>query len=293
MRLLVGALLLVGGIAIPAGTALAGAKEADQEITTDTVVEDGSNPVIGAGLDVTVSGDGPVNLGPDPYEGCGVFTGLSGIDLATLSGTFVPGAVPEVVGPEGEIVIDPDAPTYSLIRCNAAFIRWWETGEPVPADVIDLLVRSARSRVALVSPTPETSPEGDLVTQLAAWFWVDDAAWVDASATATIPELGLAVTVTASPVSSSWNPGDGSLPIGCGQGTPWTAELPDDAVSDCQYIYSSVAEEPLLLSSTVNYTTSVSCVPAAICAGVPPLGGIAVTTSREVVVTQIRSVLTS
>ncbi len=267
----------------------------DEEVDTTTSSESGSSPSIGASIDVRIDGGGgAVNLGPDPYAGCDVFSGLSLLDLSVLSSNV--GAPPAV--PDGEEAV-PDPTVYVLIRCNAGFIRWWEQGDPVPSDVIDLLVRSARSRVPIVPPEPNMSPDGvafPFITQLPVWLWIDDAAWTQAQASAAIAELGLVVTVTATPTSAVWNPGDGSASISCGQGSPWSASLPVDAVSDCQHVYVdalSADEGPLTVTNQVSYDLGVACSPASICANVPALPGLAVTGSQEVRVTEVRGVITS
>lgn len=271
------------------------ARDDRYETSTETSSEGGSEPFVAAGVDVRIGDDGgPVNLGPDPYAGCDVFGNLSVLDLSVLSSDV--GVPPALVDGE-EPVVDPTV--YVLIRCNAGFIRWWEQGDPVPADVVDLLVRSARSRVAIVPPTPSMSPDGSsfpFITQLPVWFWVDDSAWVPAQASASIPELGLTVTVAATPASVVWNPGDGSASISCAQGTPWSASLPVDAQSNCQHVYTdalSADEVSLVVTNQVSYGLTVSCAPAAICANVPALPGLTVTASRDVRVAEIRGVITS
>jgi hypothetical protein len=46
------------------------------------------------------------------------------------------------------------------------------------------------------------------LTNLPKWLWIDPAEWVPESKTATVP--GESVTATATPVSVTWHPGDGS-----------------------------------------------------------------------------------
>jgi hypothetical protein len=62
--------------------------------------------------------------------------------------------------------------------------------------------------------------------------------WVPESKTATVP--GESVTATATPVSVTWHPGDGSTVTCQGAGNPYTsADNPAAASPDCGHTYTS------------------------------------------------------
>jgi hypothetical protein len=76
------------------------------------------------------------------------------------------------------------------------------------------------------------------LTNLPTWLWINPAEWVPESKTATVP--GESVTATATPVSVTWHPGDGSTVTCHGAGTPYTsADNPAAASPDCGHTYTS------------------------------------------------------
>ncbi len=286
MRWLTSPLLVVCALVVFSSGALAAGQNDREDVVVEAPKDKGQPATSDVGLNAWLDA-GAVDLGPDPYAGCAVFANLTNVDVGVLTGS--------PVSEDSEI----DDEVYVLIRCSEAFIRWWPEGDPVPAEVLNLLVLSARSRVPIVPPEPSMSPDGasfPFITQLPVWFWVDDAAWVPVSASASIAQLGLTVTVTATPSSVLWSPGDGSPAVECGQGTPWNASLPADAVSDCQHVYTaalSADDGPLLVTNQVTYGLGLSCAPVGLCANASIPDAIAVTGSREVRVTEVRGVITS
>jgi hypothetical protein len=76
------------------------------------------------------------------------------------------------------------------------------------------------------------------LTNLPTWLWINPAEWVPESKTATVP--GESVTATATPVSVTWHPGDGSTVTCQGAGTPYTsAANPAAASPDCGHTYTA------------------------------------------------------
>jgi len=76
------------------------------------------------------------------------------------------------------------------------------------------------------------------LTNLPTWLWINPAEWVPESKTATVP--GESVTATATPVSVTWHPGDGSTVTCQGAGTPYTsADNPASASPDCGHTYTT------------------------------------------------------
>jgi hypothetical protein len=115
-------------------------------------------------------------------------------------------------------------------------------GLPDPA----VLAALARQTLGLPSPVIRSSPAQNALqlTNLPTWLWINPAEWVPESKTATVP--GESVTATATPVSVTWHPGDGSTVTCQGAGIPYaSADNPASASPDCGHTYtSSSARQP-------------------------------------------------
>jgi len=112
-------------------------------------------------------------------------------------------------------------------------------GGPAPPDPA-VLAALARQTLGLPSPVIRSSPAQNALqlTNLPTWLWINPAEWVPESKTATVP--GESVTATATPVSVTWHPGDGSTVTCQGAGTPYTvADNPAAASPDCGHTYTS------------------------------------------------------
>ena len=106
------------------------------------------------------------------------------------------------------------------------------------------LALQARSRLPLPAPVAGHNPEVALVN-LATWWWVMPGSWRTLSQQTTAGAVW--ATVTATPVASSWDPGDGSPPVSCaGAGVAYDPTVPLDAQSSsCTYTYArSSASQP-------------------------------------------------
>jgi hypothetical protein len=109
-------------------------------------------------------------------------------------------------------------------------------GLPDPA----VLAALARQTLGLPSPVIRSSPAENALqlTNLPTWLWINPAEWVPESKTATVP--GESVTATATPVSVTWHPGDGSTVTCQGAGTPYSsADNPAAASPDCGHTYTA------------------------------------------------------
>jgi len=112
-------------------------------------------------------------------------------------------------------------------------------GGPAPPDPA-VLAALARQTLGLPSPVIRSSPAQAALqlTNLPTWLWISPAEWVPESKTATVP--GESVTATATPVSVTWHPGDGSTVTCQGAGTPYaSADNPAAASPDCGHTYTS------------------------------------------------------
>ena len=113
---------------------------------------------------------------------------------------------------------------------------------PAPGTLAQLAVRYLR----LPGPVIRSSPApGDLqLVYLPVWLWVNPAVWRPVSRTAAVP--GEQVTATATPVSVSWQMGDGATVTCHGPGAAYSsADDPAAASPDCGYTYTrSSAGQP-------------------------------------------------
>jgi hypothetical protein len=111
------------------------------------------------------------------------------------------------------------------------------------------LAEQAYEEIVLPRPSGHRSPSeaqdynGYPFTYVGLWtyYWTDPASWKPLTATASA--VGLSATVTAVPVSLSFDPGDGSGSQFCaGPGRPWLESDGNDAPSEgaCGYRYSKV-----------------------------------------------------
>jgi hypothetical protein len=89
-----------------------------------------------------------------------------------------------------------------------------------------VLAQAARADLPIDMPQPHTSPTetGFQLVAIPTWFWFEPADWHAVSATASAG--GVTATVTARPVSATWDAGDGTDPITChGPGSRYTPDL--------------------------------------------------------------------
>jgi len=113
---------------------------------------------------------------------------------------------------------------------------------PAPGVLAQLAVRYLRLPDPAIQSSP--APEALQLTELPTWMWIAPAAWHPQSKTAQVP--GEAVTATATPVSASWQMGDGRQITCHGPGTPYTGDSnPTAASPTCGYTYDqSSAGQP-------------------------------------------------
>jgi hypothetical protein len=116
------------------------------------------------------------------------------------------------------------------------------------------LAVKARKSFTLDPPVIGMAPPSQRVlVNFSTWLWVTG--WAAQSATATVP--GLSATVTATPVSVTWDMGDGHQITCLGPGDPWSPQTPADASSDCTYTYQTLPPAPastFTVTATINYT---------------------------------------
>ncbi|WP_059007949.1 hypothetical protein [Streptomyces specialis] len=126
---------------------------------------------------------------------------------------------------------------------------------PTPAQ----LAEQARDQLRLPSPRIETSPAGDQLVRVPTWLWLEPEGWEEISATASVP--GVSVTAVASPVSVTWEMGDGTEVVCDGPGTAYeTGGAPEHSSPDCGHTYTSSSAgqpgEAYAVSARVSWTVT-------------------------------------
>ena len=101
------------------------------------------------------------------------------------------------------------------------------------------LALAARTSLDMPPPGPQTNParHHDQLVGIDTWMWIDPADWQPLTASVALP--GISATVTATPVRSEWDMGDGGDVVVChGPGTPYDTRRPEAGQStDCSHLY--------------------------------------------------------
>jgi hypothetical protein len=150
---------------------------------------------------------------------------------------------------ERSVCTDPDHPDHGSQR-------WTVVAPPNPAILLPAATRIATERIQL--PQPDVSPTGDVAVNLGMWLAVTPAG--PYTARAAFDDRVWAET-TATLVSTTFDPDDGSGPIRCdGHGTP----IPDPsttAAGPCGHVYtdrSDVGRREMTITSTWRVTWRLS-----------------------------------
>jgi hypothetical protein len=137
------------------------------------------------------------------------------------------------------------------------------TGVPSPVVQAGDLARSARNKLHLPEPKTGHNPARLALVGLATWWWIEPAQWRPLRQRTQAGPVW--AEVTATPVSTTWDAGDGSAPVVCpGPGTPYDTTQPEAGQStDCSHTYRrTTADQPQTGPSvndrffTVTVTTS-------------------------------------
>ena len=159
---------------------------------------------------------------------------------------------------------------------------------------------SAASALSPPSPTLYVNPSGTGYVNLPEWLWIDSSIWHPITTSATACNAGGCTTssATATPVSVTWNTGDGGSVTCPGPGNPYNQSLPTSQQStDCSHTYtqSSIGQSSpdgnpndaaFLVSATVTWDVLWSG-PDGAGGGLPPITTESSTTLR---VAQIESI---
>lgn len=160
----------------------------------------------------------------------------------------------------GAIVPDDGQPV--ILTCHEGTRRVYEDllvyDPTLPFGALDAGAEAAllaRELLPLPDPDIATSPPADQpqLVGVATWYAIATT-WQTYTATATL--AGTSATVTATPTSARWDPGDGTAPITCT--TPGTTYDPahPGTTSDCAHTYRqrTPTGTAIALTATITYT---------------------------------------
>ena len=120
------------------------------------------------------------------------------------------------------------------------------TAPNLPPDVAlaGTLARRATNTLQLPLPRVRRNPTGDALVGLGTWWWLDRSEWLALRQRTTAGPVF--AEVTATPVRSVWDAGDGSALVCSGPGQPYDTSRPAGAQhTDCAHTYQrSSADQP-------------------------------------------------
>jgi hypothetical protein len=223
-----------------------------------TVVGDNNSGVVGT----TVTAPGAPGSGAGGGQGGGSSSSGGGVTCTWKVESAYSQGVFDWIGS------DPDGTWYDVTCSDGSFYP----GVYVPPSAGNLppevalagaLARSAGNKLVLPRPQVRRNPAGAALVNLPTWWWVDPAQWTPLRQRTQAGPVW--AEVTATPVSTTWDPGDGSAPVVCnGSGTPYdTSRSAESQTTDCSYAYRrSSGDQPQTGPSvndrffTVTVTTS-------------------------------------
>jgi hypothetical protein len=158
-----------------------------------------------------------------------------------------------------------------------------------------VLLDEATRNLQVPLPQEHLSPSIDVahLVGFPEWLAVDPATFATTDATASVP--GLAVTLTAIPLQSTWTFGNGDIVSCPGPGTPWTRSARDDATPPCGYTYqwsstATRADGVYHLTVTTAWSRRWTCDPACVGGALPDLDR---TSAFTLTVHQAQAVITN
>ena len=205
---------------------------------------------------------------------------------------------PDLVGEETLLIFTrvPNAHyAWFIKRCtnpdgsvSTQFIPVEITDPDPPADPEQLRTRAVEE-LHLPSPAIAMSPPGAQTVHVASWLWIDDAIWQPHSRSASAG--GVTATVTASPIRTLWDMGNGEVVVCDGPGEPYDPAASDPArTSSCSYTYvnssAGLPGDAYLVTVTIEWELSWTV------AGAPgggALPGLTTTTSTSVPVGEVQA----
>lgn len=152
---------------------------------------------------------------------------------------------------------DPDGTWYD-VACSdgttytAVYVPPAAANIPPAVVLAGVMARRAANQLVLPKPAARRNPTGPALVNLATWWWLDPADWRPLTQRTQAGPVW--AEVTATPTSTTWDPGDGSAPVVCeGSGTPYDLARPANAQStDCSYTYRRTSGDEPQSGPSVN-----------------------------------------
>ena len=145
-----------------------------------------------------------------------------------------------------------------------SFFPWFLPSGQAPLPDPAVLAKRALGQIRLATARVTTAPAPPHaeVIGVEVWLWVPESQWATLSKTVTAGATS--VTATAVPNMVTWDLGDGSQPVQCGDaGRPWEASYTDAAQTDCGYTYRTLsAGQPggvFHIRATISYFVTWTC----------------------------------
>lgn len=194
---------------------------------------DGGNTInVGVSTSSSTPGSPGSPGGPGSYGGS-----VSACSYIALPPSFVQGLGPGGPLPGGWYVDTCAHGGLTFRGVGVVWITYSHPGPPPgPAVPPSQLASEAASSLALPVPAIHLDPAAFSVVNLRTWLWVDSSIWHPYSTSASAG--GESVSATATPVSVTWQMGDGGTVTCAGPGTPYDPALPAASQqSACSYTY--------------------------------------------------------
>jgi len=129
-------------------------------------------------------------------------------------------------------------------ECLAIFDKPGTPRQPGEVDATLALVREAFSQLTVTHPGIQMSPPvgNPAWVQLPVWLWVPQESWAERTVEAVSADGLLAVQLTAYPIATRWDMGDGTEVVCDGPGKPYDYSLDEEAQSsECSHVYEKTS----------------------------------------------------
>lgn len=133
-------------------------------------------------------------------------------------------------------------------------------GAPLPDPAV--LAQRAVGQLDLARAQAHVSPPPSFHTLvgLENWLWVPDGQW--RPLTRSISAGGTTVTVTAEPIRTQWDMGNGDVQLCADPGRPWVEGMSDMAKTACSYSYTDMVDpyaDVWSVSAVIVYDVDWTC----------------------------------
>lgn len=258
--------------------AIAGADLVDQTHNSGSASGTSDGGAVEASHHYTLESSGPTG-GQSGFAAC--VTNVYGGAIAQVTASSWNAQLPPA--PSGVTATADDQ--YAFVVCSptganrSSLTAVYRVGDPPP---VQQLVEQARDQLVVPLPVPVLAPSADVphLVGMTDHLGLDPASTQPLTASAAVP--GVTVTLTATPATSIWDPGDGTTPFTCAT----------DATCSYMYQRSSTRTDPAgTYTATVTTTWDLdwTCTPGCGTGTLPTVGR---TTTYDLLVRQGQAIIT-